>query len=109
MEPVIVKFFGIFFLFFQSSSIWGNLISSVVLSLKAENVTVQTENEVDLSTCGINYCPAAASVQTNESDSKAIEESPGPDYRLYILAGVYLTCSILSAIVVALFVDPLSK
>ena len=28
VEPIIVKFFGIFFLFFQSSSIWGNLISS---------------------------------------------------------------------------------
>ena len=28
VEPIIVKFFGIFFLFFQSSSIWGNLIAS---------------------------------------------------------------------------------
>ena len=28
VEPIIVRFFGIFFLFFQSSSIWGNLISS---------------------------------------------------------------------------------
>jgi hypothetical protein len=27
-EPVIVKFFGIFFLFFQTSLVWGNLISS---------------------------------------------------------------------------------
>lgn len=28
VEPIIVKFFGIFFLFFQSSTIWGNLIAS---------------------------------------------------------------------------------
>merc|ERR1712001_693575 len=28
VEPIIVRFFGIFFLFFQSSSVWGNLISS---------------------------------------------------------------------------------
>ena len=28
-EPIIVKFFGIFFLLFQSSQIWGNLISSL--------------------------------------------------------------------------------
>ena len=28
VEPIIVRFFGIFFLFFQSSSIWGPLISS---------------------------------------------------------------------------------
>ena len=28
VEPIIVRFFGIFFLFFQSASIWGNLIAS---------------------------------------------------------------------------------
>ena len=28
VEPIIVRFFGIFFLFFQSSSVWGHLISS---------------------------------------------------------------------------------
>ncbi len=27
-EQVIVRFFGIFFLLFQSSAIWGNIISS---------------------------------------------------------------------------------
>ena len=29
VESIIVRFFGIFFLFFQSSSVWGNLISSL--------------------------------------------------------------------------------
>ena len=28
VEPILVKFFGIFFFFFQSNRIWGNLISS---------------------------------------------------------------------------------
>ncbi|MPD04486.1 UNC93-like protein [Portunus trituberculatus] len=27
-EVVIVRFFGIFFLFFQSTQVWGNLIAS---------------------------------------------------------------------------------
>ena len=27
-ESVIVRFFGIFFLFFQAAFVWGNLISS---------------------------------------------------------------------------------
>lgn len=27
-EVIIVRFFGIFFLFFQSTQVWGNLISS---------------------------------------------------------------------------------
>merc|ERR1719259_426748 len=32
VEPIIVRFFGIFFLFFQSSSVWGHLISSAIFS-----------------------------------------------------------------------------
>ena len=37
VEPILVKFFGIFFFFFQSNRIWGNLISSAgkVLCLKS--------------------------------------------------------------------------
>lgn len=35
-EPSITKFFGFFFMFFQTSQIWGNLISS----LGIENVLI---------------------------------------------------------------------
>jgi len=109
VEPIIVRFFGIFFLFFQSSSIWGNLISSAVLSLDEssnENVT-----QPDLSTCGINYCPAAPSNESEESES---EESGDDNFsatpiQLYILAGVYLACSLAAALTVALFVTPLTE
>jgi len=111
VEPIIVKFFGIFFLFFQSSSIWGNLISSAVLGLKGENET-ETVHTPDLSKCGINYCPAPAAVVNETVEEQEIEEEDNfsaSRYQLFILAGVYLACSILSAVVVALFVDPLSR
>ena len=42
-------------------------------------------------------------------ESKAEDNFSASSTQLYILAGVYLACSILSAIVVAVFVDPLSK
>jgi len=111
VEPVIVKFFGIFFLFFQSSSIWGNLISSAVLGLKGGNET-EIVKVPDFSKCGINYCPAPAAVVNGTDEGQEIEDEDNfsaSNYQLFILAGAYLACSIMAAVVVALFVDPLSK
>ena len=34
VEPIIVRFFGIFFLFFQTSLVWGNIISSWGMCIK---------------------------------------------------------------------------
>ena len=74
------------------------------------NVTV----DIDFNTCGVNYCPWTGKEEAKEV---ANDTSPAPKddnfstskNQLYTLAGVYLVCSIASAIVVALFVDPLSK
>jgi len=113
VEPIIVKFFGIFFLFFQSSSIWGNLISSAVLGMTSDDNVTAVISEPDLSKCGVNYCPAVpvdnSGVNTTEIVSKAEDNFSTSSTQLYILAGVYLACSILSAVVVAILVDPLSK
>jgi len=109
VEPIIVRFFGIFFLFFQSSSVWGHLISSAVLSTD-RNVT-ETEGDEDFSKCGVNYCPAPPANQTNLIEGEEVNEDKFSvtKQQRYILAGVYLICSVLSAVIVALFVDPLSK
>lgn len=67
---------------------------------------------MDLSKCGLNYCPWT---NTTSAESEEAKESSADDNfsaskeQLYILAGVYLFCSILSAFVVAFLVDPLSK
>merc|ERR1719510_1467114 len=69
VEPIIVSFFGIFFLFFQSASIWGNLISSLVLGNDDEDSNDTTDtNTTDLSTCGVNYCPWSSTSDSNSTD-----------------------------------------
>ena len=67
--------------------------------------------QVDLGTCGVNYCPAEPEAPKNETLVEAPKEDnfSASTAQLYVLAGVYLACSILSAVTVALFVDPLSK
>ena len=93
--------------------IYNLSIIFLVLSLVNNgNGTDTTEvPQVDLGTCGVNYCPAVPEEPKNET----LVEAPKEDNfststtQLYVLAGVYLACSILSAVTVALFVDPLSK
>merc|ERR1719412_2422256 len=66
-EPVVVKFFGIFFFFFQCNSIVGNIISTTVFSSNLDTDFSITD-EV-LATCGSSYCPAQ--IVTLEEDSPA--------------------------------------
>jgi hypothetical protein len=53
-EVVINRFFGIFFAMFQSSSIWGNIISSTVLKPEIDGNSTFSGN---ITTCGIYDCP----------------------------------------------------
>lgn len=100
-EVVIVRFFGIFFLFFQSTQVWGNLISSSVLS---QGVVVDDViNEEALLSCGVNFCPHEA----QHPNSTNIEK---PDVtKIYTMATIYLICALLSSVIIALLVDPLTK
>ena len=114
MEPIIVRFFGIFFLFFQSSSIWGNLISSSVLGKGKGGCNVTVELEAISEYCGVQYCPdywgGKFAYKEAEKDQCPKEENKEQDIlRLYLLAGIFLACSIAAAAIVAFLVDPLSK
>jgi len=101
-EPVIVKFFGIFFLLFQSSQIWGNLISSMVLNPgQGEGASVPSEES--LAICGINYCPGVEAASNNTN-----LERP-PESRIYTLAGIFLGLAIASSALIALLVDNLGR
>jgi hypothetical protein len=82
-------------------------------------------NETDLLLCGSAYCPAqivsgteeeeepetAANSSSSASLSSSLElESFSTDReRIYVLAGIYLGCSICAALIIALFVDPISR
>lgn len=109
-EGVVVRFFGIFFFSFQSSLIWGNLISSVVLSAGGggpglePNGTILSEmliKDVDTSVCGSAFCPSYAS-----QDEVIVKP---PVTQIHILSGIYLALNFVALALVALFLDPLSR
>ncbi|XP_073258280.1 protein unc-93 homolog A-like [Porites lutea] len=63
-DAVVTRYFGIFFLIFQSGQIWGNLISSLVLQQGMEDTFRDNAGDV----CGANFCkhPPALSNTTGE-------------------------------------------
>ena len=81
-----------------------NFSSSLVLG-SGKNTTTATEdlNSSVLAVCGANFCPSDGRV-TNETSSNFETDIT----RVYILAGVFLICSIIAPILVAVLADPLS-
>jgi hypothetical protein len=76
-------------------------------------------NESDLLVCGSAYCPAQI-VSTEEVEEEDDLDSGNmtsmePDHfntsmnRIYVLAAIYLGCSIFAALIIAIFVDPISR
>ena len=57
-DAVITRFFGIFFMIFQSAQVWGNLISSAVLQ-RSDKSSYNSTNSSDydvVEVCGANDC-----------------------------------------------------
>ncbi|CAL4185761.1 unnamed protein product, partial [Meganyctiphanes norvegica] len=102
-EVVITRFFGIFFMFFQSTQIWGNLISSLVLSSGLENRTEISEDALGI--CGANFCPSdlTAANSTNDNLNRPSDE------KIYTMVTIFLISGLLAPLIIAIFVDPLSK
>jgi len=113
-EPVVVKFFGIFFFFFQCNSIIGNIISTSVLSSgNQDNFTGLTDEAMAIK-CGSAYCPAQLAASTNVTEEAMDEEKENDNFKtdiskIYTIAGIYLVCSFSAALIIALFVDPLTR
>lgn len=105
VDAIVVRFFGFFFLAWQTAELWGNLISSLVLSNGMhggsggqENVTA---SDAHLRGCGANFC-----MRENQANDNL--ERP-PDSEIYEISGIYLCCVVLAVAMVALFVDPLKR
>lgn len=94
--------FSIFFAFFQSSVIWGNVIGSLVLSLGSENIP-KTQDE--LNRCGANFCPSIVFSNSTADDIETVDNDLR--LRVNILSGILLGCAIGAIALVAVFVDPL--
>ena len=76
----------------------------------------EIDPETTLSTCGVHFCPADGSTEkvdtekvNNGSNTVVDENFKTTDTQIYVLAGVYLACSLLAPILIAVFVEPLSR
>ncbi|GFT79403.1 protein unc-93 homolog A [Nephila pilipes] len=116
-DVVTSRFFGIFFMVFQNTQIWGNLVSYFVLkpsthapekgmdedflnftsiaTFTTNNYTGISPNEV---VCGAGFCSGI-----NEN-----LKPPSEDKR-YMLIGIFLALTVLAAITVGLFLDPIKQ
>ncbi|KAM9679431.1 protein unc-93 homolog A isoform 4-T5 [Dama dama] len=94
-KDVVNQYFGIFFLIFQSSGVWGNLISSLVFG---QTPTQGTVPEEQLQTCGASDC-LMATASTNST------RRPSQDL-IYTLMGIYTGCGFLAVLLTAVFLEP---
>lgn len=105
VEAIIVRFFGFFFLAWQSAELWGNLISSLVLSSGAHGHGGGTSSanfsEDELHLCGANFCVA-------EVHENANLQRP-PDDEIFEISIIYLACIASAVAIIGFFMDPLSR
>ncbi|XP_069811120.1 protein unc-93 homolog A-like [Dendropsophus ebraccatus] len=110
---VINQYFGIFFFVFQTSRIWGNLISSLVLNLAQPN----DETILNNTDCGAkealilsaNWSQSAGnySEQTGNWSQTSSGPSQPSDVLVYIILGVYVGCCLFALLLISLFLDPI--
>ncbi|XP_038077616.1 protein unc-93 homolog A-like [Patiria miniata] len=95
-EIIINRFNGIFYFFFQSAQISGNLIASMILYPDAKGMLP----DANLSRyCGVHSCGAFV-------DPAGPPQRPGQN-TLYILFSVYLGCNVIGALLILAFLDRL--
>uniref|UniRef100_A0A1B0CPZ7 Putative conserved plasma membrane protein n=1 Tax=Lutzomyia longipalpis TaxID=7200 RepID=A0A1B0CPZ7_LUTLO len=95
-EAAIVRFFGIFYLCWQSAELWGNLISGLVLSAPHTNET----DASDYTLCGANFCASKLKDIANLHRP--------PDREIFTIMGIYLACICLAVILLIFLLDPLT-
>ncbi|XP_064270086.1 protein unc-93 homolog A isoform X2 [Passer domesticus] len=97
-KDIISQYFGIFFLVFQTSGIWGNLISSLILSQSSNQGEISEDN---LECCGAYDCLTDT---TNSTGSERPSNS-----LIYTLVGVYTASGVLAVLLVMIFLDQIKS
>lgn len=97
VEAVIVKFFGIFFFFFQTHAVFGNIISSTILSLGVDEST-KTLNDPEV--CGANFCPGTNLTSLEDLDDRT---------KIWTLSGIYLGIAFCAIAFGSIFTDSLIR
>ncbi|XP_031844360.2 UNC93-like protein [Nomia melanderi] len=104
-DVLVTRFFGVFFMFYQMAQVWGNLISSAVLSHGLDGVSsnVTLNSTIVAKTCGANFCGATS----GDAEGPTLERPP--EDRIHLICGIYLCCMIVASLIVAFGVDSLSR
>lgn len=108
VEVVTTRFFGIFFMIFQNSQIWGNLVTFYVLK-PSYNETLETKPStfsdvvfIEPSNvtvpCGAKFCGGVSRSEFYFSEEKR-----------FLLITVYLVFTVMSAVILFIFLDPLQR
>ncbi|XP_020619657.1 protein unc-93 homolog A-like [Orbicella faveolata] len=95
-DAVVTRYFGIFFLIFQSGQIWGNLISSLVLQQGVNDTFRENADEV----CGARFCsnPPKLTNATDEYDRKLVIR----------LLSIYLATGVFAVLLIIALLDRLT-
>ncbi|CAH0546899.1 unnamed protein product [Brassicogethes aeneus] len=101
VDGIIVRFFGFFFLAWQTAELWGNLISSLVLSNPHGSGSDSGNKTGGYDVCGANFC-----VMSNLNNDNL--ERPA-DSEIYEISSIYLACIVAAVVLIAIMVDPLSR
>ncbi|XP_056419320.1 protein unc-93 homolog A-like [Hyla sarda] len=97
-KDIVNQYFGLFFLIFQSSGVWGNLISSLIFGQ-----TPGAGNNVNLPNythCGANDCPYIEVNNVSSTSSKKPTKT-----LIYTLLGIYTGSGILAVVLICVFLD----
>ncbi|XP_058469600.1 protein unc-93 homolog A isoform X2 [Solea solea] len=95
---VINQYFGVFFFIFQSSGVWGNLMSSLIFG---QDTNIANITEEQLQFCGAAEC----SLNLNVSGT-----SNKPAQKLVLtLVGCYIGVGVLAMLIVAVFLDNIDR
>ncbi|XP_053565143.1 protein unc-93 homolog A-like isoform X1 [Bombina bombina] len=98
-KDIVNQYFGLFFLLFQSSGVWGNLISSLIFD---QTPDADILPQKFLSSCGANDCPAESISSGNDTSTSS--NQPADSLR-YTLLGIYTGSGILAVILVSALLD----
>ncbi|KAM9840296.1 protein unc-93 homolog A [Aulostomus maculatus] len=95
---VINQYFGIFFFIFQSSAVWGNLMSSLIFG---QDTGIADIPEEQLQFCGAADC--GLNITVNSTITR-----PGQEL-VWTLVGCYIGVGVLAMLIVAIFLDNIDR
>ncbi|XP_056151016.1 protein unc-93 homolog A [Lampris incognitus] len=95
---VINQYFGIFFFIFQSSAVWGNLMSSLIFGQDTNIADIPPEQ---LQSCGVAGCDFH--ITGNSSTTRPAEKL------VWTLVGCYIGVGVLAMIIVAVFLENIDR